>query len=81
PKGHATARSWDGFYRTGCRVTREQADDMGLEGHLTEQNNRGGEKIAAEEVENLLIAHPQEDDAAVVNLGMGYQQVLHLFCG
>ena len=37
-----------------------------VEGRAKDQINRGGEKIAAEEVENHLLAHPAVLDAAVV---------------
>jgi 2,3-dihydroxybenzoate-AMP ligase len=37
-----------------------------VEGRDKDQINRGGEKIAAEEVENHLLAHPAVHDAAVV---------------
>lgn len=65
--GH-NARAFDenGFYRTGDRVRRRADGYLVVEGRDKDQINRGGEKIAAEEVENLLIAHPQVHDAAVV---------------
>ena len=37
-----------------------------IEGRSKDQINRGGDKIAAEEVENHLLAHPSVHDAAVV---------------
>ncbi|MGS0894517.1 (2,3-dihydroxybenzoyl)adenylate synthase [Burkholderia stagnalis] len=62
----ATAFTADGFYRSGDRVRRTADGDLVVEGRDKDQINRGGEKVSAEEVENLLIAHPQVHDAAVV---------------
>ncbi|GIX22571.1 MAG: 2,3-dihydroxybenzoate-AMP ligase [Gammaproteobacteria bacterium] len=56
----------DGFYRTGDRVRLTPEGDLVVEGRVKEQINRGGEKIAAAEVEAALRAHPQVFDAAVV---------------
>lgn len=66
PEHNAKAFSADGFYRTGDRVSRDKDGYLVVEGRDKDQINRGGEKIAAEEVENLLIAHPQVHDATVV---------------
>lgn len=63
---NANAFTADGFYRTGDRVHRTADGYIVVEGRDKDQINRGGEKISAEEVENLLIAHPQVQDAAVV---------------
>ncbi len=62
----ATAFTADGFYRSGDRVRRTADGDLVVEGRDKDQINRGGEKVSAEEVENLLLAHPQVHDAAVV---------------
>ncbi|MFD4636472.1 (2,3-dihydroxybenzoyl)adenylate synthase [Lentzea sp. NPDC058436] len=56
----------DGFYRTGDLVRRTATGHLEVVGRVKEQINRGGEKIAAEEVENHLMAHPAVLDAAVV---------------
>ena len=39
-----------------------------MEGRIKDQINRGGDKVAAEEVENLLLAHPAVHDVAVVSM-------------
>ncbi|WP_433260063.1 (2,3-dihydroxybenzoyl)adenylate synthase [Actinosynnema sp. CS-041913] len=65
--GHnATAFTPDGFYRTGDLVRRGASGHVEVVGRAKEQINRGGEKVAAEEVENHLMAHPAVLDAAVV---------------
>ncbi|MFP2906627.1 (2,3-dihydroxybenzoyl)adenylate synthase [Pyxidicoccus sp. 3LFB2] len=64
------ARSFtaDGFYRTGDLVRLTPEGYLVVDGRVKDQINRGGEKIAAEEVENHLLAHPAVHDAAVVAL-------------
>ncbi|WAT06740.1 hypothetical protein O1V64_06525 [Rouxiella badensis] len=41
---------------------------MKVEGRLKDQINRGGEKIAAEEIENLLLRHADIVNAALVSM-------------
>ncbi|NUO99806.1 MAG: AMP-binding protein [Nonomuraea sp.] len=61
-----TAFTEDGFYRTGDIVRRTPSGHLVVEGRAKDQINRGGEKIAGEEVENHLLAHPAVHDASVV---------------
>ncbi|BCY08471.1 (2,3-dihydroxybenzoyl)adenylate synthase [Actinoplanes sp. L3-i22] len=61
-----TAFTEDGFYRTGDLVRRVDGGYLVVEGRAKDQINRGGEKIAAEEVENHLLTHPAVHDVAVV---------------
>ncbi|MGW0807863.1 (2,3-dihydroxybenzoyl)adenylate synthase [Nonomuraea sp. NPDC002799] len=61
-----TAFTEDGFYRTGDIVRRTPDGYLVVEGRAKDQINRGGEKIAGEEVENHLLAHPAVHDASVV---------------
>jgi 2,3-dihydroxybenzoate-AMP ligase len=63
---NATAFTPDGFYRTGDLVRQHPSGHLEVVGRAKEQINRGGEKVAAEEVENHLLAHPGVLDAAVV---------------
>jgi 2,3-dihydroxybenzoate-AMP ligase len=63
---NAVAFTPDGFYRTGDLVRRSEGGYLTVEGRAKDQINRGGEKIAAEEVENHLLTHPSVHDAAVV---------------
>ncbi|MCM3294098.1 (2,3-dihydroxybenzoyl)adenylate synthase [Paenibacillus sp. MER 180] len=64
------ARSFtsDGFYRTGDMARMTPAGYLVIEGRAKDQINRGGDKVAAEEVENHLLAHPGVHDAAVVSM-------------
>jgi len=56
----------DGFYRTGDMVRLHPSGNLVVEGRKKDMINRGGEKISAEEVENLILAHEQVHMAAVV---------------
>ncbi len=58
----------DGFYRTGDLVSVNQSGYIVVEGRAKDQINRGGEKIAAEEVENHLLAHEAVLDVAIVSM-------------
>ncbi|MFZ2526548.1 MAG: (2,3-dihydroxybenzoyl)adenylate synthase [Rhodococcus sp. (in: high G+C Gram-positive bacteria)] len=66
PEHNSTSFTPDGFYRTGDLVRLTEHGYLVVEGRAKDQINRGGEKIAAEEVENHLIAHPAVLDVAVV---------------
>lgn len=65
---NAKAFTEDGFYRTGDLVKVNSSGYLIVEGRAKDQINRGGEKVAAEEVENHLLAHPGVLDAAVVSM-------------
>lgn len=63
---NAKAFTKDGYYRTGDIVSVDKDGYITVEGRDKDQINRGGEKIAAEEVENHLLAHETVHDAAIV---------------
>ena len=63
---NAKAFTADGFYRTGDIVRRDNGGNLIVEGRAKDLINRGGEKISAEEIENLLLAHPAVREAAAV---------------
>jgi 2,3-dihydroxybenzoate-AMP ligase len=56
----------DGFYKTGDMVRRDSEGYLILEGRNKDMINRGGEKISAEEIENLILGHPSVLNTAVV---------------
>ncbi|MEZ0366056.1 AMP-binding protein [Mycobacterium sp. pUA109] len=69
PERNAVAFTSDGLYRTGDIVTEIQHGGRSyyrLEDRIKDLINRGGEKINAEEVEQLLLDHPDIERAAVV---------------
>jgi 2,3-dihydroxybenzoate-AMP ligase len=56
----------DGFYRTGDLMRRHPSGNYVVEGRKKDLINRGGEKISAEEIENLILQHPAVQNAACV---------------
>jgi 2,3-dihydroxybenzoate-AMP ligase len=56
----------DGFYRTGDLMRRHPSGNYVVEGRKKDLINRGGEKVSAEEVENLILMHPAVQNAACV---------------
>ncbi|WP_081803608.1 (2,3-dihydroxybenzoyl)adenylate synthase [Halotalea alkalilenta] len=72
PEVNAASFTADGFYRTGDIAVRTEQGDLIVEGREKDQINRGGEKIAMDEVENVLLAHPGVHDVAVVGMPDDY---------
>ncbi|HAQ87683.1 MAG TPA: 2,3-dihydroxybenzoate-AMP ligase [Pseudomonas sp.] len=68
PEHNAVAFDAEGFYRSGDLVRQQDDGYIVVVGRIKDQINRGGEKIAAEEVENLLMAHPAVTQAALVSV-------------
>jgi 2,3-dihydroxybenzoate-AMP ligase len=66
PERNAEAFTGDGFYRTGDIVVELADGYYALADRIKDLINRGGEKVNAAEVEELLTRHPAIDRAAVV---------------
>lgn len=66
PETNARAFTPDGFYRTGDIVRLHPSGNLVVEGRSKELINRGGEKISAEEIENLVLGHAKVLNAAAV---------------
>jgi non-ribosomal peptide synthetase component E (peptide arylation enzyme) len=66
PERNAEAFTADGFYRTGDIVVELADGYYALADRIKDLINRGGEKVNAAEVEELLTRHPAIDQAAVV---------------
>jgi 2,3-dihydroxybenzoate-AMP ligase len=66
PEHNRIAFAPDGFYRTGDMVRLHPSGNFIVEGRNKDLINRGGEKISAEEIENLIITHPAVLNTAVV---------------
>ncbi|MCM2677365.1 (2,3-dihydroxybenzoyl)adenylate synthase [Alkalicoccobacillus plakortidis] len=64
--------SQDGFYKTGDVASVTDDGYLIVQGRMKDQINRGGEKVAAEEVENQLLAHETIFDAAIVAIPDDY---------
>ncbi len=63
---NARAFTADGWYRSGDIVRRRADGNLVVEGRDKDMINRGGEKISAEEVENLVYQLPQVVQVAAV---------------
>ncbi|WP_406456304.1 AMP-binding protein [Streptomyces sp. NBC_01622] len=68
PAQTAGAFDADGFLRTGDLGTVTDSGHLVLTGRLKDVIIRKGENISAKEIEDLLAAHPDVDDVAVVGL-------------
>ncbi len=69
----ATSTSFtpDGYFRSGDLMRAHVVDGLtcySFEGRIKDNINRGGEKIGAEEVENLIVQHPDVADVRVVSM-------------
>jgi acyl-CoA synthetase (AMP-forming)/AMP-acid ligase II len=66
-RGEVGQESFDaGWFRTGDLGYRDEDGYLYITGRLREMINRGGEKIAPREVEEVLLTHPAVRDAAVI---------------
>jgi 2,3-dihydroxybenzoate-AMP ligase len=63
---NARAFTPDGFYRSGDLMRRHPSGAYLVEGRIKDLVNRGGEKISAEEVENLILGHPAVRNVACI---------------
>ncbi|MEU7043615.1 (2,3-dihydroxybenzoyl)adenylate synthase [Streptomyces varsoviensis] len=72
PAHNAKSFTRDGFYRTGDVVRLTEDGYLVVEGRAKDQINRGGEKVAAEEIENHILAHPAVHDVAIVSMPDDY---------
>lgn len=66
PEHNARAFTPDGFYRSGDMMRQLPSGNYVVEGRKKDLINRGGEKISAEEIENLVLAHPAVTNVACV---------------
>ena len=66
PEHNARAFTADGFYRSGDLMWRHPTGNYVVAGRSKDLINRGGEKISAEEVENLILAHPAVQNVACI---------------
>lgn len=66
PEHNARVFDADGFYASGDLVQRTPEGYLRVVGRVKDQINRGGEKVAAEEVEDLMLRHPDVTHAALV---------------
>ncbi|ETI58657.1 (2,3-dihydroxybenzoyl)adenylate synthase [Marinomonas profundimaris] len=68
PEHNAKVFDHEGFYHSGDLVRRDENGYLTVVGRDKDQINRGGEKIAAEEIENLLLKHELVMHSALVSM-------------
>lgn len=69
PEVNRVSFTADGFFRTGDKMSAHEFDGQicyRFHGRIKDNINRGGEKIGAEEVEAIIVRHPDVADAKVV---------------
>ena len=66
PEHNLRAFTSDGFYRSGDLMRQHPSGAYMVEGRKKDLINRGGEKISAEEIENLILSHPAVQNVACV---------------
>jgi len=66
PEYNARQFTPNGFYRSGDLMRLHPSGNYVVEGRKKDLINRGGEKISAEEIENLILSHPSVQNIACV---------------
>ena len=66
PEYNARSFTSDGYYRSGDLMRLHPSGNYIVEGRKKDLINRGGEKISAEEIENLILTHPAVQNVACV---------------
>ena len=66
PEYNARTFTPDGFYCSGDLMRRHHSGNYIVEGRKKDLINRGGEKISAEEIENLILSYPAVLNVACV---------------
>ncbi len=66
PEYNARQFTAEGFYCSGDLMRKHPSGNYVVEGRKKDLINRGGEKISAEEIENLILMHPAVQNAACV---------------
>jgi 2,3-dihydroxybenzoate-AMP ligase len=66
PEYNARQFTADGFYRSGDLMRLHPSGGYVVEGRKKDLINRGGEKISAEEIENLILSHPAVKNVACI---------------
>jgi 2,3-dihydroxybenzoate-AMP ligase len=66
PEYNARVFTADGFYRSGDLMRQHHSGNYIVEGRKKDLINRGGEKISAEEIENLILSHPAVKNVACI---------------
>ena len=68
PEENARAFTKDGFFRTGDLATIDTAGNIKITGRIKDIINRGGENINPGEIEQLILTHPDVENASVIGV-------------
>lgn len=68
PEHNARSFTPDGFYRSGDRVRRLPSGHLAVTGRIKDTIIRAGENVAADDIEEHLLAHPSVWQTAVVGV-------------
>ena len=68
PQANKAAFTPDGYFRTGDLAVIDETDIIRITGRIKDIIIRGGENIAARDVEDLVSSHPQVEYVAVVGM-------------
>lgn len=68
PEDNEAVFTPDGFFRTGDLARKDERGYIYITGRIKDIVNRGGEKISAVEIENLMSGHPAVESAAVIGM-------------
>lgn len=68
PEDNKNVFTRDGFFRTGDLAKKDERGYIYITGRIKDIVNRGGEKISAGEIENLMAGHPAVESAAVIGM-------------
>ncbi|WP_445115293.1 (2,3-dihydroxybenzoyl)adenylate synthase BasE [Acinetobacter sp. WZC-1] len=66
PEHNTQVFDQEGYYYSGDLVQRTPDGNLRVAGRIKDQINRGGEKIASEEIEELMLLHPDVVHTALV---------------
>jgi 2,3-dihydroxybenzoate-AMP ligase len=66
PQYNARVFTHDGFYKSGDLMRQHPSGNYIVEGRKKDLINRGGEKISAEEIENIILSHPSVKNVACI---------------
>jgi len=68
PKDNEAVFTAEGFFRTGDLAKKDERGYIYITGRIKDIVNRGGEKISAVEIENLMSVHPAVESVAVIGM-------------
>ena len=68
PEENKSVFTSDGFFRTGDQARKDEFGNIWITGRIKDIIIRGGENVSAKDIENLMSAHPDIADSAVVGM-------------